>query len=390
MRKSYTSPTDKQLEQILNDVAPKLGTFAHGAKNSPIDGFDVIPAGFSERSKTNDVYLVTHFSNLLGEGGINKVYFGWQIERRSDGVLRVIEVAVRVEKKDGYALLGEDIHRKYKSNKNQYEAEFIDQPALAISHTTPKIVSKELMTLGDLHDFSFDSSKSLIGAVTTTLMGIEFLHRNNIAHRDIKSKNVLIKKRGVAVSTDFDMAGNSSDKGFVGGTPGFYIPEEAQKQQNEAGDMFAVGCTIEDLLVKNQFAKELENNNSEKLSTIDKQLENPYLLLQERKRLIKQRRIVRRLGQNLQVLDPKLEPLYELVKDLKSIDPQKRPTAAQALERLLNMGSDSRFIYKGPNWQEPKRSHPDFNSVKDQADYFEALREIQKIEGLLTKSNYFN
>ncbi len=84
------------------------------------------------------------------------------------------------------------------------------------------------------------------------LLGLEYLHRNSIAHRDIKGANVLITNEGVVKIADFGASKrintNSTATSGVKGTPLWMAPEVIKEQQTDKGwrraDVWSVGCTI--------------------------------------------------------------------------------------------------------------------------------------------------
>lgn len=91
------------------------------------------------------------------------------------------------------------------------------------------------------------------------LTGLEYLHRNNIAHRDIKGGNALVALDGVIKLADFGAskrlscgdavaAGASRTGTGVKGTPQWMAPEVIREQEEETGwrraDIWSVGCTV--------------------------------------------------------------------------------------------------------------------------------------------------
>ena len=83
------------------------------------------------------------------------------------------------------------------------------------------------------------------------LLGLEYLHMNNIAHRDIKGANVLVTNDGTIKLADFGASkrlSSQSSTGGVKGTPLWMAPEVIKEQQTERGwkraDVCSVGCTI--------------------------------------------------------------------------------------------------------------------------------------------------
>ena len=85
------------------------------------------------------------------------------------------------------------------------------------------------------------------------LLGLEYLHRNGIAHRDIKGANVLITNDGIVKLADFGASKrintqNSYTQSGVKGTPLWMAPEVIKEQQTDKGwrraDVWSVGCTV--------------------------------------------------------------------------------------------------------------------------------------------------
>lgn len=96
------------------------------------------------------------------------------------------------------------------------------------------------------------------------LAGLEEAHANDVVHRDIKPPNVLLKKSGRMLLTDFGIARSAADEtltatGEVIGTPAYMSPEQAQGVRDLDGrsDLFSVGMLAYRLLVgSNPFASE--------------------------------------------------------------------------------------------------------------------------------------
>ncbi|XP_057538830.1 mitogen-activated protein kinase kinase kinase NPK1-like [Amaranthus tricolor] len=83
------------------------------------------------------------------------------------------------------------------------------------------------------------------------LLGLEYLHKNGIMHRDIKGANILVDNKGCIKLADFGaskkvvelatMTGAKSMKG----TPYWMAPEVIlQTGHNSSADIWSVGCTI--------------------------------------------------------------------------------------------------------------------------------------------------
>jgi len=106
----------------------------------------------------------------------------------------------------------------------------------------------DLLTGGDLRyhvcklrRFSENKTKFFIACL---LLGLEYIHCNNIIHRDIKPENLVFDDRGYLRITDFGVAkirkeDNSSE---TSGTPGYMAPEVLLAQNHSFPvDFFAIG-----------------------------------------------------------------------------------------------------------------------------------------------------
>ena len=106
----------------------------------------------------------------------------------------------------------------------------------------------DLLTGGDLRyhlckirRFSEEETKFFIACL---LLGLEYIHNNNIIHRDIKPENLVSDDKGYIRITDFGVAkirkeDNSSE---TSGTPGYMAPEVLMaKNHSFPVDFFAIG-----------------------------------------------------------------------------------------------------------------------------------------------------
>eukprot|EP00818_Percolomonas_sp_WS_P010566 CAMPEP_0117452496 /NCGR_PEP_ID=MMETSP0759-20121206/9652_1 /TAXON_ID=63605 /ORGANISM="Percolomonas cosmopolitus, Strain WS" /LENGTH=1032 /DNA_ID=CAMNT_0005245327 /DNA_START=583 /DNA_END=3681 /DNA_ORIENTATION=- len=84
------------------------------------------------------------------------------------------------------------------------------------------------------------------------LLGLDYLHKNRIVHRDIKGANILINVEGIAKLADFgasrqiaDILTMTQDFQTLSGTPHFMAPEIImQTGHGRSADIWSVGCTV--------------------------------------------------------------------------------------------------------------------------------------------------
>jgi serine/threonine protein kinase len=97
-----------------------------------------------------------------------------------------------------------------------------------------------------------------IGVVQTytrqILTGLKYLHDNGIIHRDIKGGNILVENSGSVKLADFGASakmamGETQETATIKGTPYFMAPEVlSQSKYGRKGDVWAVGCTVIQML----------------------------------------------------------------------------------------------------------------------------------------------
>lgn len=81
-------------------------------------------------------------------------------------------------------------------------------------------------------------------------MGLEYIHRNRVLHRDIKALNVFLSSEGAKIG-DLGVAKAVSAEGFARtmvGTPFYLSPELCEERPyNEKSDVWALGCLLYEL-----------------------------------------------------------------------------------------------------------------------------------------------
>ena len=189
----------------------------------------------------------------------------------------------------GRGSFGEVLLVRLKANKKVYAMKILDKKVLKIkkqqNHTkterdlmvkinSPFIVNiksafqdennlylvSEFMQGGDMffhmHDGSivtFNNEKTKFYMIELVL-GLEFLHKNNMVYRDLKPENILLDSRGHIKLTDFGLSKileDEDDKAYtICGTPQYLAPEVLLKQgYDKAVDWWSLGCVMYEMLV---------------------------------------------------------------------------------------------------------------------------------------------
>lgn len=93
-------------------------------------------------------------------------------------------------------------------------------------------------------------NESLIRVYTKQILeGLEYLHVNNVVHRDIKGGNVLVDKNGVCKLADFGNAKRfiegTDQASSIKGTANWMAPEVIkQNKYGRFADIWSLGCTV--------------------------------------------------------------------------------------------------------------------------------------------------
>ena len=182
------------------------------------------------------------FEYIIGRGGFGKV---WQVTMKKTNkkyALKEMSKVKIIDRRSEKSIKGE---RDFLSILRH---PFIVNMNCAFQDDENLYLVMDLLTGGDLRyhlckirRFSEDETKFFIACL---LLGLEYIHNNNIIHRDIKPENLVCDNNGYVRITDFGVAKiwkeNNSEE--TSGTPGYMAPEVLMgKNHSFPVDFFAIG-----------------------------------------------------------------------------------------------------------------------------------------------------
>ena len=209
--------------------------------------------------KNNHNYLeVSHSKNLfrpsksmfeflyvVGRGGFGKVWMVKYKKTQEKYALKEMSKVKIIDRKSEKSIKNE---REFLS---QLHHPFIVNMICSFQDYENLYLVMDLLTGGDLryhicHKKQFNEEQARFFS-SCILLGLEYIHLNNIIHRDIKPENLVLDQKGYVRITDFGVAkknlrDNSSE---TSGTPGYMAPEVlCAFNHSFPVDFFALGVII--------------------------------------------------------------------------------------------------------------------------------------------------
>ena len=216
---------------------------------------DSIPI-YKNNPNSNTIYKpklsksLFEFLYVIGRGGFGKV---WKVKYKKTNkkyALKEMSKVKILEKKSEKSIKNE---RDFLS---QLHHPFIINMMCTFQDYENLYLVMDLYTGGDLRyhicrhkQFEEEQSKFFCACV---ILGLEYIHKNNIIHRDIKPENLVLDKNGYLAITDFGVAkknciDNSSE---TSGTPGYMAPEVLCAQNHSfCVDFFAIGVMCYEFMI---------------------------------------------------------------------------------------------------------------------------------------------
>lgn len=212
-----------------------------GPKYSQIDSNKILENNNIRVNENVSRYSFEYIS-VIGRGGFGKVWKVILKATKKQYALKELNKAKLIDKKC-------DTNLRYEKDLlSKINHPFIVNMHFAFQDKDNVYFVMDLLTGGDLRfhlqkvrNFTEEQTKFFIACI---VLGLEYLHWNNVMHRDIKPENLVLDAKGYLKLTDFGVAKyyqkeNAHDSS---GTPGYMAPEVMCCQNHGfVVDYFAVG-----------------------------------------------------------------------------------------------------------------------------------------------------
>ena len=194
---------------------------------------------------------------VLGYGGMSEVHRGLDTRLGRD-------VAVKVLRAD----LARDPQFQMRFRREAQNAAALNHPAIVAVYDTGEVQSEsgplpyivmeyvDGQTLREIVKTSGPmTQQKVIEVMADVCAALDFSHRHQIIHRDVKPANIMINRAGAVKVMDFGIARalgegqNVTQTAAVIGTAQYLSPEQARGEAVDArSDVYAAGCVLYELL----------------------------------------------------------------------------------------------------------------------------------------------
>ncbi|OJG08667.1 Serine/threonine-protein kinase PknB [Pseudonocardia autotrophica] len=193
----------------------------------------------------------------LGYGGMSEVHRGLDTRLGRDVAVKVLradlardpqfQLRFRREAQNSASLNHPAIVAVY--DTGEVESEFGPLPYIVMEFVDGQTLREIVKTTGPM------TQQRVVEVMADVCAALDFSHRHNIIHRDVKPANVMINGVGAVKVMDFGIARalgegqNVTQTAAVIGTAQYLSPEQARGEAVDArSDVYAAGCVLFELL----------------------------------------------------------------------------------------------------------------------------------------------
>jgi|GEM_PF-1024351 len=196
--------------------------------------------------------------SVLGRGGMGTVYLSKDVQLDVIVAIKLLPQEIlsdlrAVEWMKEETRLARDLRHDNIAAVYNFETDTAKQAAFIVM---------EFINGVDLHNLLARTARNRLSAeiVAHILKGcakaLDYAHSKRVIHRDVKPKNIMVRKDGIVKVTDFGIAKRLRDtmskisQTVVAGTPAYMAPEQLEgKSVDHRADIYSLGATVYELLV---------------------------------------------------------------------------------------------------------------------------------------------
>ena len=194
---------------------------------------------------------------VLGYGGMSEVHRGLDTRLGRDVAIKVLradlardpqfQMRFRREAQNAAALNHPAIVAVY--DTGEVQSEFGPLPYIVMEYVDGQTLREIVKSTGPM------TQQKVIEVMADVCAALDFSHRHQIIHRDVKPANIMINRAGAVKVMDFGIARalgegqNVTQTAAVIGTAQYLSPEQARGEAVDArSDVYAAGCVLYELL----------------------------------------------------------------------------------------------------------------------------------------------
>jgi serine/threonine protein kinase len=191
---------------------------------------------------------------LLGHGGMARVYLGWDVRLHRPVAVKVIDERIREDASYAERFLREartmatwnhpNIPQVYNAGEEQGVVYF------AMEYIRGQNLARLLRQVPDSGETLPYTDVLRVGQAIAA--ALDFAHRKGVIHRDVTPANVILAEDGRVVLTDFGLALDviEGTRGEVFGTPHYIAPEQARSSSRAVpqSDLYSLGVILYEML----------------------------------------------------------------------------------------------------------------------------------------------
>ncbi|KAI3752446.1 hypothetical protein L2E82_24479 [Cichorium intybus] len=207
--------------------------------------------------KENDEQVPTirwRKGELIGCGAFGQVYMGMNLDSGELLAVKQVSIAANSASKEKTQVHIRELEEEVKLLKNLSHANIVRYLGTVREEETLNILL-EFVPGGSISSLlgKFGPFPEAVIRMYTKqlLLGLDYLHKNGIMHRDIKGANILVDNKGCIKLADFGASkqvvelANGSGAKSMKGTPYWMAPEVIlQTGHSFSADIWSVGCTV--------------------------------------------------------------------------------------------------------------------------------------------------